>query len=133
MIDRRQPDKALDLLDEACARVVIHGDPDSPRVVTGESVAEVLAEWTGIPLAEISEDERRKYQRMETDLKTRVIGQDHAIASVADAIKTNRAGLADPSRPVGVFLFLGPSGVGKTELAKSLAEFLFVAKTRLFG
>ncbi len=127
MIDRRQPDKALDLLDEACARVVIHGsaDGESSRVVTGESVAEVLAEWTGIPLAEISEDERRKYQRMEADLKSRVIGQDHAIASVADAIKTNRAGLADPCRPVGVFLFLGPSGVGKTELAKSLAEFLF--------
>jgi ATP-dependent Clp protease ATP-binding subunit ClpC len=132
MIDRRQPDKALDLLDEACARVVIHGTGDlASRVVTSESVAEVLAEWTGIPLAEISEDERRKYQRMETDLKSRVIGQDHAIASVADAIKTNRAGLADPSRPVGAFLFLGPSGVGKTELAKALATFLFGSEDAL--
>src|SRR5258707_8414846 len=81
MIDRRQPDKALDLLDEACARVGIHTGPldlNASRVVTAEPVAEVVAEWTGIPVAEISEDERRKYHRMEADLKSRVIGQDHA-------------------------------------------------------
>ncbi|MEP7289475.1 MAG: ATP-dependent Clp protease ATP-binding subunit [Chloroflexota bacterium] len=134
MIDRRQPDKALDLLDEACARVVIQskpGDEDLPRIVTGESIAEVVAEWTGIPVAEIGEDERRKYQHMEADLKARVVGQDHAIAAVADAIKTNRAGLSDPSHPVGVFLFLGPSGVGKTELAKALATFLFGSEEAL--
>ncbi len=128
MIDRRQPDKALDLLDEACARVVIQTPPSddgTQRAVTAESVAEVLSEWTGIPLAELSEDERRKYQRMETSLAGRVVGQDHAIHVISDAIKMNRAGLSDPTRPVGVFLFLGPSGVGKTELAKALAAFLF--------
>jgi ATP-dependent Clp protease ATP-binding subunit ClpC len=134
MIDRRQPDKALDLLDEACARIVIQTpEPEdgSPRVVTAEAVAEVLAEWTGIPLAELNEDERRKYQRMESSLANRVVGQDHAIRVVTDAIKTNRAGLSDPSRPVGVFLFLGPSGVGKTELAKALAAFLFGSEDAL--
>ncbi len=134
MIDRRQPDKALDLLDEACARVVIQTPAPadgSPRVVAAEAVAEVLAEWTGIPLAELSEDERRKYQRMESTLASRVIGQDHAIRVITDAIKTSRAGLSDPSRPVGVFLFLGPSGVGKTELAKALAAFLFGSEDAL--
>jgi ATP-dependent Clp protease ATP-binding subunit ClpC len=134
MIDRRQPDKALDLLDEACARIVIQTPAPTDgtlREVTAEAVAEVLAEWTGIPLAELSEDERRKYQRMETALANRVIGQDHAIRVVTDAIKTNRAGLSDPTRPVGVFLFLGPSGVGKTELAKALAAFLFGAEDAL--
>lgn len=134
MIDRRQPDKALDLLDEACARLVIQSKPSEEsvtRVVTPEIVAEVLSEWTGIPIAELSEDERRKYQRMESALASRVIGQDHAIRAVADAIKTNRAGLSDPSRPVGVFLFLGPSGVGKTELAKALASFLFGSEDAL--
>jgi ATP-dependent Clp protease ATP-binding subunit ClpC len=134
MIDRRQPDKALDLLDEACARLVIQSKPaddSAPRVVTAEIVAEVLSEWTGIPIAELSEDERRKYQRMESALASRVVGQDHAIRAVADAIKTNRAGLSDPSRPVGVFLFLGPSGVGKTELAKALAAFLFGSEDAL--
>ncbi|MCI0747516.1 MAG: ATP-dependent Clp protease ATP-binding subunit [Verrucomicrobia subdivision 3 bacterium] len=133
MINRRQPDKALDLLDEACARVVIQtvSDPEVPRVVTADSVIEVLAEWTGIPIARLNEDERHKYQRIEENLKARVIGQDHAIKAVTDAIKTNRAGLSDPNRPVGVFLFLGPSGVGKTELARALAEFLFGSEEAL--
>ncbi|HLY27587.1 MAG TPA: ATP-dependent Clp protease ATP-binding subunit, partial [Aggregatilineales bacterium] len=134
MIDRRQPDKALDLLDEACARVVIRQQPQeggTPRVVNAEAVAEVVAEWTGIPISEISGDERIKYQRMEEALKRRVIGQNHAVSAVTDAIKTHRAGLSDPGRPVGVFLFLGPSGVGKTELAKALAAFLFGSEDAL--
>lgn len=134
IINRRQPDKALDLLDEACARVVIHSqlpDDSGPRMVTAESVAEVLAEWTGIPLAELTEDERRKYQRMDSYLKSMVVGQDHAINAISDAIKTHRAGLSDPNRPVGVFLFLGPSGVGKTELAKALTRFLFGSEDSL--
>lgn len=133
--NRRQPDKALDLLDEACARVVTqtaHGaDPNAPRVVTAEAVAEVLAEWTGIPVAQLTEDDRRKYARMEETLRARVIGQDHAIRAVAGAVRASRAGLSNPSRPVGVFLFLGPSGVGKTELAKALAAFLFGSENAL--
>ncbi len=133
MIDRRQPDKSLDLLDEACARVVIHRtlNDDTPRLVTGETVAEVLSEWTGIPVSELNADERRKYGRMEAELCARVIGQDHAVKIVAEAVKTSRAGLSDPGKPVGVFLFLGPSGVGKTELAKALATFLFGSEDAL--
>lgn len=132
LINRRQPDKSLDLLDEACARVVIHsGSANAPRRVTAATIAEVLAEWTGIPVHDLSSDERRKYARMEDDLRARVIGQNHAVQIVAEAIKTNRAGLSDPRRPVGVFLFLGPSGVGKTELAKALAAFMFGTESAL--
>jgi ATP-dependent Clp protease ATP-binding subunit ClpC len=138
MHNRRQPDKALDLLDEACARVVIQTNADftpdaagSPRTVTPEAVAEVLAEWTGIPVTQLTEDERRKYSNLEDALRSRVIGQDHAVHTVAAAIRAHRAGLADPSRPVGVFLFLGPSGVGKTELAKAIAAFLFGSEEAL--
>jgi ATP-dependent Clp protease ATP-binding subunit ClpC len=130
--DRRLPDKALDLLDEACARQVIQtqnpdqpAESDQPLQVTAETITQVLSEWTGIPVSELDADERQRYARMVDALRKRVVGQDHALEAVADAIKTNRAGLGDPKRPVGVFLFLGPSGVGKTELAKALAEFLF--------
>lgn len=130
MPDRRLPDKALDLLDEACTRVVIrtrHPDIDdhSANDVRPEDVAAVLSEWTGIPVAELTQDERRRIANIEQELLKWVIGQDHAVHTVAEAIKTARAGLSDPQRPIGVFLFLGPSGVGKTELARALAEFLF--------
>jgi ATP-dependent Clp protease ATP-binding subunit ClpC len=132
---RRQPDKALDLLDEACARVVTQtatiADLSAPRVVTAEAVAEVVAEWTGIPLTQLTEDDRRKYAHMETLLRARVVGQDHAVSAVAGAVRASRAGLSNPNRPVGVFLFLGPSGVGKTELAKALAAFLFGSENAL--
>jgi ATP-dependent Clp protease ATP-binding subunit ClpC len=127
--DRRLPDKALDLLDEACARLAIqtnNPDEDTERlVVTAETVTQVLSEWTGIPVSELTANERQRFAQMAEALSRRVVGQDHAVQTVSDAIKTNRAGLGDPKRPVGVFLFLGPSGVGKTELAKALAEFLF--------
>ncbi|NDJ76136.1 MAG: ATP-dependent Clp protease ATP-binding subunit [Chloroflexi bacterium] len=131
MRDRRLPDKALDLLDEACARVVIQTNaPDAEEgeislEVSAHTVTEVLSEWTGIPVSELTANERQRFAHMADALRRRVIGQDHALSIVSDAIKTNRAGLGDPRRPVGVFLFLGPSGVGKTELAKTLAEFLF--------
>jgi ATP-dependent Clp protease ATP-binding subunit ClpC len=130
--DRRLPDKALDLLDEACARVVIQTQPldpaaenSSPLEITTETITQVLSEWTGIPVSDLDADERQRFAHMGDSLRQRVVGQDHALEVVSDAIKTNRAGLGDPKRPVGVFLFLGPSGVGKTELAKALAEFLF--------
>jgi ATP-dependent Clp protease ATP-binding subunit ClpB len=93
--------------------------------VTDEEIAEVVSRWTGIPVAKMLEGEREKLLRMEDMLHRRVIGQDEAIKAVADAIRRSRAGLSDPNRPNGSFLFLGPTGVGKTELCKALAEFLF--------
>jgi ATP-dependent Clp protease ATP-binding subunit ClpA len=126
LINRHQPDKSLDLLDEACARMVVQtGALNRPRVVTAATIADVLSEWTKIPIHDLTSDERDKYAQMEAALRTRVLGQDHAIQAVADAVKASRAGLADPRRPAGAFLFLGPSGVGKTELAKALSTFLF--------
>ncbi len=93
--------------------------------VTDVEIADVLARWTGIPVARMMEGERDKLLRMEQELHSRVIGQDEAVEAVSNAIRRSRAGLADPNRPVGSFLFLGPTGVGKTELCKSLANFLF--------
>ncbi len=93
--------------------------------VTAEEIAEVVSRWTGIPVAKMLEGEREKLLKMEVELHRRVIGQDEAVTAVADAIRRSRAGLSDPSRPNGSFLFLGPTGVGKTELCKALAEFLF--------
>ena len=93
--------------------------------VTEEEIAEVVSRWTGIPVSKMLEGERDKLLRMEQALHERVIGQDEAVKAVADAIRRSRAGLADPNRPNGSFLFLGPTGVGKTELCKSLANFLF--------
>lgn len=130
MTDKRLPDKALDLLDEACTRVTIrtvHPDEVSAPItdVTPADVVAVLAEWTGIPITKLTADERRRLATLESALKARVLGQERAVRVVADTVKTARAGLNDPNRPVGVFLFLGPSGVGKTELARALAAFLF--------
>src|SRR5690606_14637073 len=93
--------------------------------VTAEEIAEVVSRWTGIPVSKMLEGEREKLLRMEEQLHTRVVGQDEAIQVVADAVRRSRAGLSDPNRPSGSFLFLGPTGVGKTELTKALAEFLF--------
>ena len=90
-----------------------------------EEIAEVVSKWTGIPVAKMLEGEREKLLRMEEALHSRVIGQDEAVTAVSDAIRRSRAGLSDPNRPNGSFLFLGPTGVGKTELTKALAEFLF--------
>lgn len=93
--------------------------------VDEEDVAEVIAKWSGIPVAKMLEGETEKLLRMEERLKQRVVGQDKAISLIANAIRRARAGLSDPNRPIGSFIFLGPTGVGKTELAKALAEFLF--------
>lgn len=128
--DRRLPDKALDLLDEACTRVTIRSiSPDESQSGTPEvgveHIAAVLSDWTGIPVTELTKDEKRRLAGLEGALKKRVIGQESAVGTVAEAIKTARAGLGNPERPIGVFLFLGPSGVGKTELARALAEFMF--------
>ena len=93
--------------------------------VTAEEIAQVVARWTGIPVSKMLEGEREKLLAMESQLHTRVIGQEEAIKVVSDSVRRSRAGLSDPNRPTGSFLFLGPTGVGKTELCKALAEFLF--------
>jgi ATP-dependent Clp protease ATP-binding subunit ClpB len=95
------------------------------EAVTSEHIAAVVSRWTGVPVDRMLEGERAKLLQMETNLKQRVIGQDEAVIAVSNAIRRARAGLQDPNRPIGSFLFLGPTGVGKTELAKALAEFLF--------
>ena len=180
--DRRLPDKAIDLIDEAAAklRVALYSLPDDLKalktdidrllkeeeqvrcragtyeraaqmkserlrieeefnskrdqweqehkldeIVDVNDIAEVINQWTGIPVSQMMEDEKDKLLQMEDRLHERMIGQDKAIAAVADAIRRARSGLKDPRRPIGSFIFIGPSGVGKTELAKALAEFMF--------
>lgn len=93
--------------------------------ITDEDIAGVVSRWTGVPVSRMLEEEAEKLSRMDEDLKKRIVGQDEAVKTVADAIKRSRAGIADPNRPVGSFLFLGPTGVGKTELTRALADFLF--------
>ena len=97
----------------------------SPEVVDAEQIAQVVSRWTGVPVDKMLEGEREKLLRMEDVLRARVVGQDEALEAVSDAVRRGRAGLSDPNRPIGSFLFLGPTGVGKTELTKALAEFLF--------
>ena len=179
--DRQMPDKAIDLIDEAAAklRVALHTLPGKLKdmkaaldkitaeeeeahtvrdyeraankradrlrmegefaakreswqseqkldeVVDANDIAEVVASWTGIPVTQMMETEAEKLLRMEERLHERIVGQDKAIVALADAIRRSRSGLSDPRRPIGSFIFLGSSGVGKTELAKALAEFLF--------
>lgn len=93
--------------------------------INAEDIAEVVARWTGIPLSRMLEAERAKLSRMEEVLRNRVVGQEEAIKKIAETVRRNRAGISDPNRPIGSFIFLGPTGVGKTELTKTLAEFLF--------
>jgi ATP-dependent Clp protease ATP-binding subunit ClpB len=96
-----------------------------------EDVASVVSKWTGIPVARLMEGEKEKLLHMEERLRQRVVGQDPALVAIADALRRNRAGLADPKRPIGSFMFLGPTGVGKTEVARALAEFLFDQESAL--
>ncbi|HKA36838.1 MAG TPA: ATP-dependent chaperone ClpB [Thermoanaerobaculia bacterium] len=101
------------------------GQPMLQEEVTEEDIARVVSRWTGVPVSKMLETETQKLLRMEDDLRLRVIGQDEAVKAVSDAVRRSRAGLSDPRRPIGSFLFVGPTGVGKTELARALAEFLF--------
>lgn len=181
MTGRRLPDKAIDLIDEAAAklRVALHSMPESLKqqkkeisrlaveeeqagverdyeravmlkserlrleedflakrtnwesehqlddVVDADDIATVIHQWTGIPVTQLLESESQRLLEMESRLHDRIVGQDDAIKAISDAIRRGRSGLKDPNRPIGSFIFIGPSGVGKTELAKALAEFLF--------
>ena len=128
--DRNLPDKAIDIMDEACASVRMHsvkdftgemGDP----VVDEDVVRMVISQWTNIPLTRLTTADSKNLIKLEEQLHDRIVGQNEAVHAVAQAVRRARAGMKDPHRPVGTFLFLGPTGVGKTELAKTLAENLF--------
>ena len=177
--DRKLPDKAIDLLDEACSKKRIKSFNKSDKVkdiekdikdleeqkedlivkenfdsvkeiknkedekkaeldallnktnqntilkITYDDIADIVADWTNIPVKKITEDENKKLMNLENDLHNRIIGQDDAVTGVAKAIRRNRVGLKDPNRPIGTFLFLGPTGVGKTELCKAIADIMF--------
>ena len=162
--DRFLPDKAIDLMDEAAAKLRMERDSlpeeldeitrrlkqkeiereaikrenDMPKIeqidkeiaelreeVTADDIAEVVSRWTGIPVAKMLQSEKEKLLHLEEELHRRVVGQDEAISAVSDAVRRSRAGLQDPKRPIASFIFLGTTGVGKTELAKALAEYLF--------
>ena len=112
-------------IDELTAKAESIKDPLVTEAVTPEDIAEVVAKWTGIPVNRMLESEKDKLLRMEAELHKRVVGQEQAIRAVADAVRRNRAGLSNEKRPIGSFLFMGTTGVGKTELAKALAAFLF--------
>ncbi|MBQ3501244.1 MAG: ATP-dependent Clp protease ATP-binding subunit [Oscillospiraceae bacterium] len=126
--EKRLPDKAIDLIDEACSRKTIRNissRENFSHAVFAEDIAEVLSLATGISVGRITEDESKRLLNLEEELHKRVAGQEKAVSVVAKAIRRNRAGLRDPKRPIGIFLFTGPAGVGKTELSKALAEELF--------
>ena len=112
-------------IDELTRRQAEIKDPIVTEAVTPQDIAEVVAKWTGIPVQKMLESEKEKLLRIESELHKRVVGQDQAIQAVADAVRRSRAGLSNENRPIGSFLFMGTTGVGKTELAKALAEFLF--------
>lgn len=120
--DRRLPDKAIDLIDEAAACVRMN---NKGEVLTERNVMDVVTDWTGIPMQAMDEDDTERLKQIEEILHESVIGQEEAIKAVANALRRNRLGFSDPDKPIGSFLFLGSTGVGKTELCKALAEFLF--------
>ncbi|MBY0313528.1 MAG: AAA family ATPase [Phycisphaerales bacterium] len=121
----RDLEKRLAEAEKAMSERQAKGDALVKEEVDGELVAEIVGKWTGIPVSRMLEGEREKLLRMEEGLNRRVVGQDEALKAVANAVRRGRSGLGDPNRPIGSFLFLGPTGVGKTETCKALAEFLF--------
>lgn len=146
MPNRYQPDKAIDVLDQACARhrlkaMAMDSDPgfaldyatdsEGQARVTPHCIRKVISQMTSIPLEELTQEERRRIGGLEKRIKERLIGQDAAVSKAVAAVKKSRAGLADPNRPDAVLLFLGPSGVGKTQLAKLVAEYVFGAPSHL--
>lgn len=126
--DRNLPDKAIDLIDEAAAKIKMSSVMQASGIdltVTEETISEVISLWTGIPISKLTSEEKERLVNLESYLSERVIGQAEAVSTVSQTIRMIRMGLGNPNRPGGIFLFLGPTGVGKTELAKALADFLF--------
>jgi len=125
--DKSLPDKAIDAMDEAGSmiRLNLATNRKSGNVIDADDIATVVSKMTGIPVNKVAESEGNRIMKMKGRLQSRIIGQDEAIEKVVRAIQRNRAGLKDPNRPIGTFLFFGPTGVGKTQLAKCLAEYLF--------
>ena len=131
--DKSLPDKAIDALDEAgsMVRLSLAKKKSAAHTVDAEDIASVVSKMTGIPVTKVAESEGNRIVKMRKRLQGRIIGQDEAIETVVRAIQRNRAGLKDPNRPIGTFLFFGPTGVGKTQLARSLAEYLFDSEENL--
>ena len=131
--DKSLPDKAIDALDEAgsMVRLALSKKKGAAHTVDAEDIASVVSKMTGIPVTKVAESEGNRIVKMRKRLQGRIIGQDAAIETVVRAIQRNRAGLKDPNRPIGTFLFFGPTGVGKTQLARSLAEYLFDSEENL--
>ena len=132
--DRCMPDKAIDLIDEAASMAKIAGwtqESGSEIVIHAAEVAKVVAQWTGVPVERVGAGDQQDILNLEKTLRRRIVGQDEAISSIARALRRSRAGLGDPTRPLGVFMLLGPSGVGKTELCKALSEALFGSEEAL--
>ncbi|MBQ4472364.1 MAG: ATP-dependent Clp protease ATP-binding subunit, partial [Alphaproteobacteria bacterium] len=130
---RHFPEKALDLLDDAASLLMIEaaqGNVDQ-NILTPEYCNKTIADWTGIPVDKVDAEDKSRMAHAEEILRQRVVGQDNAVKVVADAIRRSRSGMQDPNRPIGSFLFIGTTGVGKTELAKSLADFMFNDETAL--
>ncbi len=116
------PEKAIDLLDEAVSLCALDGKSDA---LTLRHVGNIISMWTGIPLDKVNTEDKKRLANMENIIGSRVIGQDDAVATICNTVRINKSGLQDPNRPIGTFLFIGTTGVGKTELAKALAEFVF--------
>ena len=131
--DKSLPDKAIDALDEAgsMVRLALARKKGAAHQVDAEDIASVVSKMTGIPVNKVAESEGNRIVKMRKRLQDRIVGQDEAIETVVRAIQRNRAGLKDPHRPIGTFLFFGPTGVGKTQLARSLAEYLFDSEENL--
>jgi ATP-dependent Clp protease ATP-binding subunit ClpC len=124
--DRFLPDKAIDAVDEACVGVAMENEESGKkRAVIADDVAVVVSSWTGIPLAKMIEPEKKRLLDMESILHERMVNQEEAVRAVSEVVRRSRSGLKDPDKPNGVFIFAGPTGVGKTELARALAGFLF--------